>query len=180
MDEKIDLLDNLGRKTGVSKERLQAHIDGDWHASSHVWFIKSDNSILMQKRSAKKKLFPGKWVAPASGHISTGSDAVSTALIETQEELGIDIREEDIFLQATVRGEAMDPNVNIGEKEYINIFIVLKDIQVNLDIHNDEVDGFKWFSLEEFQKLVETEDPSLVPAFEEYDIIISYIKRNRL
>lgn len=179
-EEQIEIFDGLGRPTGQAADRSRLHIEGIWHSSTHVWFIDKDNKILLQKRSMQKKIFPGLWVAPVSGHITFGSNAVDTALQEASEELDIKLTESDMFFQSIIRGVADDQNSGLKEREYINVFIITKEFDINLDMRNAEVDGFKWFSFEEFQNLVSTNDKSLAPAWEEYDIVVSYIKRNRI
>ncbi len=180
MDDNLTLYDKFGRPTEAIKNRSEVHRDGDWHASSHVWFINENNDILLQKRTPLKKLFPNLWIAPVSGHIDAGSDPVSTAIKEAKEELGIDINIDTLFLQGIVRGGFSDSEKGIVENEFIHTFIDLGNYDFNLDIKNDEVDGLKWFSFEEFKSMVENKDPILVPAFEAYELIIAYIKYVRL
>lgn len=178
--ELLPLLDHLGRRTDLTKDRTQVHIDGNWHASSHVWFIDSKNRILLQQRALTKKLYPGMWCAPVSGHVAAESDSVQTAIKESKEELNVTLSEQDFFLQAIIRGTFDDPAIGLQEKEYISVFIATKIPQIDLGFSNDEVAGFKWFDFTEFSTMINKLDKSLVPAFEEYEIIVSYVKHNLL
>lgn len=65
--------------------------DGDLHASVHLWFIDDQHNILLQKRSSQKKTYPGCWVAPVSGHVSSGENMRETLVKETEEEMGINL-----------------------------------------------------------------------------------------
>lgn len=178
MSEEIDLYNHLGEKTGEIKERDLVHRDGDWHASVHLWIFDEKKRILLQKRSSRKKLYPSMWVAPVSGHVSAGASNIETLIRETSEEVGVNIRKEDVFLHAIVRGSFKDKSINLDEKEYIHIYITTNTIDIDLDTVNDEVDGFKWFEYHEFKELVDNKDVSLVPAYEEYEVILAYLKHN--
>ncbi|KAL7475234.1 LOW QUALITY PROTEIN: hypothetical protein ACHAW6_001157 [Cyclotella cf. meneghiniana] len=46
--------------TNSFSTRADAHQQGLWHCSVHIWIIKLPSSILLQRRSMKKDTFPGK------------------------------------------------------------------------------------------------------------------------
>jgi hypothetical protein len=46
--------------TNSFSTRAEAHQQGLWHCSVHIWIIKLPSSILLQKRSMNKDTFPGK------------------------------------------------------------------------------------------------------------------------
>lgn len=56
--EYIDIFDENNNPIGEVKEKQQAHEDGSFHRTAHVWIINSKNELLLQKRSAKKKSHP--------------------------------------------------------------------------------------------------------------------------
>ena len=91
--EMFDVIDKDGNKTGLIKERGVVHREGALHATSHIWIArenkKSGYDILLQKRSANKDSHPGCYDISSAGHIGAGDDALSSALRELQEELGI-------------------------------------------------------------------------------------------
>lgn len=177
MEELLEILDKQGRKTGRTKERNQVHKEGDWHASAHIWFINSNQEILLQQRSEKKKLFPLMWCAPVSGHIDQGKDPVNTAVTEAKEELNLEITEDDLDLIAIIRGTYDNDQFGIHEHEYINIFVSTIEIK-DIDIQNEEVKGFKWFSKDELKGLIDSKSETMVPAWEEYEAVLSYMKYN--
>jgi isopentenyl-diphosphate delta-isomerase len=176
MPELLEILDDQGRKTNSFKDRVKVHIDGNWHASAHLWCIDRENNILLQQRSLQKTFYPGQWCAPVSGHIPAKSDAVTTVIKEAREELNLPLKPEQFFLQAVIRGSFDEPALGLKEREFIYMFVLKKVPDMDTNFSNDEVAGFKWFSKSHFRKMVESRDPSLVPAFPEYEIILSYIK----
>ena len=43
---------------GKVKEKMQAHEDGNFHRTAHIWIINNKKELLLQKRSASKKSHP--------------------------------------------------------------------------------------------------------------------------
>ncbi len=61
-------------------------------------YIVRDGSVLMHKRAADKKQFPGFWIGPG-GHIDEGEDAFSAAIREVKEETGVTLSTKDVALK---------------------------------------------------------------------------------
>ena len=59
MDELIDILTPEGKPTGRTALKSEAHKNGWFHTTVHIWFFTSDEKILLQKRAMSKKVFPG-------------------------------------------------------------------------------------------------------------------------
>ncbi len=180
MAEQIEILDHLGRKTGRSKDRAQIHMDGDWHSSSHLWLIDESNRILLQKRSPAKLLYPSRYCPAVSGHIEFGTEPVETLIKEAQEELGVVLQEADFFLKGIVMGtdDVQIAGKVLKEREFIYTYISHKPFEVDLDRRDEEVDGFVWMEFEEFEKLVQERSSELVPMFEVFALICSYVRSN--
>ena len=70
--EYIDIFDENNNPTGKVKEKQQAHEDGNFHRTAHVWIINDKNELLLQKRSANKKSHPNCWDISGAGHIKAG------------------------------------------------------------------------------------------------------------
>src|SRR5258706_14329162 len=101
--ESIDVLDQNGTPTGLTKPKDAIHRDGDWHRAAHVWIVTNDGRVLLQKRAAAKENWPGWWDVSAAGHCSAGESAVETAVRETEEELGITLAEDELRHVGTFR-----------------------------------------------------------------------------
>ena len=48
MDELIDILTPEGKSTGKTALKSEAHKNGWFHATAHIWFFTSDEKILLQ------------------------------------------------------------------------------------------------------------------------------------
>ena len=109
------------------------------HPVVHLHIIDRQGRVFLQKRSASKDLYPGRWDTAVGGHIGYG-ESVSEALArEAQEELNFyDFN--PIFIDSY---EYQSPT----EKELICVFACVG----TFDIHpqNLEVDAGRYFSAEE-------------------------------
>ena len=92
--ETFDVLDCAGRKTGELVSRDDAHRGGIWHGAFHCVVIyerEGGQYALFQKRSADKKIAPGKFDVSVGGHYSAGEDASVAGPREIKEELGLTV-----------------------------------------------------------------------------------------
>ena len=97
MNEFFDVLNEKGEFTGKIESRDECHKQGLWHKAVVVFIISTYNkSILLQQRSANKKLWPNLWDITAGGHVLTGEFGYQTVIRETKEEIGIDINKNDL------------------------------------------------------------------------------------
>ena len=88
-EEYVDLFDSDDRPLSRSVPKRQAHQQGLWHRSAHVWIYDRTGNILMQKRAQTKDTFPGLWDISVAGHISAGEPPTEGALRELKEEIGL-------------------------------------------------------------------------------------------
>ncbi len=91
MDERVAIWDENGQPTGREALKSEAHKNGWFHPTVHIWFYTQDGRILLQQRSAKKLTFPLLWDVSVAGHISAGESIAEAAVRETAEEIGLDI-----------------------------------------------------------------------------------------
>ena len=54
--EYIDIFDENNNPTGEIKEKVQAHEDGNFHRTAHIWIMNNKKELLLQNRSATKKI----------------------------------------------------------------------------------------------------------------------------
>ena len=122
--EYIDIFDSNNNSMGKVKEKMQAHEDGNFHRTAHIWIINNKKELLLQKRSASKKSHPNCWDISAAGHIRSGESVMDGAL----RELGVETKEEDLQYIVTIKN-TKDPknmefqyvyllNCNKAEREY--------------------------------------------------------------
>jgi len=166
--EYLDLLDADGNKTGVKKLKDQVHREGLLHKCVHVWIVNGKGEILLQKRAGKLS-FPFHWDASAAGHISAGSEPITTAVKETLEELGLEVSEKEFEFLFTVK-QLHKSGANFIENEIVDVYLVEKDLNLSsLKLQKSEVDCVKWIHFKELQKQISEGKEKIVPHPEEYE-----------
>jgi isopentenyldiphosphate isomerase len=62
------------------------------HRSAHLLVLHpEDGTLLLQRRSALKDTFPGRWDTSVGGHVSFGQSYEEAVLREAREEIGVDL-----------------------------------------------------------------------------------------
>lgn len=151
VDELIDVLadDLTVVKTCLKSE---AHKNGWFHASVHIWFFTDDGDILIQKRAKDKIAFPDLWDVSVAGHISAGEDEITSALREIEEEIGLEILEKDLFKIGTFKERFQHNNDFIdNEIHYVFLSKLKTDIHL-LKIQKEELSAIKLISISSFKK----------------------------
>ncbi|MGL4608418.1 MAG: NUDIX hydrolase [Trueperaceae bacterium] len=94
-NELFEVLDELGIPTGEIKPRALVHRDGDWHRSFHLWIVKENTHVLLQRRSPKKDLEGGKLDVTVGGHFGAG-ETLLEVVREVEEEIGLRVELKDL------------------------------------------------------------------------------------
>jgi len=180
MDELIDILTSDGKPTGKIALKSEAHKNGWFHATVHIWLYTADKKILLQQRAFTKKVFPGLWDISVAGHIAAGEDILTAAKREVFEELGLPITEEELFKIGT-RIHHVEHKNGIIDNEHHHVFIAeLKSSVEKLILQKDEVEGVKLFDLEVLTSTKNLENV-LLPRFHDYYCMVyNEIEKNYL
>ncbi|MCX7548650.1 NUDIX domain-containing protein [Xanthomarina sp. F1114] len=97
MDELIDILTKEGKPSGKTALKSEVHRKGLYHNTAHIWFYTHDGQILLAQRAASKSICPLLWDVSVAGHVDAGETIEEAAIRETQEEIGLIIKENDLF-----------------------------------------------------------------------------------
>jgi len=178
MEEYIDIVDELGGFTGEVLEKNEAHKQGKWHLTAHIWIYNSNGEILLQKRALTKSTFPGLWDISVAGHISTGESVEFGAYREVLEEIGLDIDINDLEKIFIFKESHYHDNRDWYNNEFHHVFIYNYEGSVtNLILQEEEVEAVRFLSIEGFIK--ELNNPEMSKMFIEnpkyYDRVISAI-----
>lgn len=167
MDELIDILTPEGKPTGKTALKSEAHKNGWFHATVHIWLFTSDDKILLQKRAMTKKVFPGLWDISVAGHIGAGETILVAAQREVFEEIGLKLQEKD-FIKIGTRIHQVKHLNGIIDNEHHHVFIAeLKTPLSTLKIQEEEVDDIKLFNLKVLKDTKNLENV-LLPRFHAY------------
>ena len=182
MDELIDILTPEGKSTGKTALKSEAHKNGWFHATAHIWFFTSDEKILLQKRALTKKVFPGIWDISVAGHIGAGEEVLEGAKREVFEEIGLILEDKD-FIKIGTRIHQVNHENGIQDNEHHHVFIAeLKTPISELTMQPEEVAGLELWDLKVLKETKNLENV-LLPRFHEYYVtvynkIISHLKEN--
>lgn len=150
--EIFDVLDCRGVKTGGVISRDEAHRAGVWHGAFHCLVTGRRDGrgyALFQKRSAAKKIAPGKFDVSVGGHYASGEDASVAGPRETREELGLGVSFNDLVpLGRRVFVYCFTPGMK--EYEVQDVFLLPRDVRPGeLVLQADELDGVIEMELEQ-------------------------------
>ena len=180
MDELIDILTPEGKPTGKTALKSEAHKNGWFHATVHVWLFTSDEKILLQKRALTKKVFPGLWDISVAGHVAAGEKILASAKREVFEEIGLKLEDKNLIKIGTRIHQIKHKN-GIIDNEHHHVFIAeLKTSLSALTIQKEEVDAIKLFDLSTLKNTKNLEN-ILLSRFHDYyctvyDKIIAQLK----
>ena len=179
MDEIIDILTPEGKPTGKTALKSEAHKNGWFHPTVHVWLFTSDEKILLQKRALTKKVFPGLWDISVAGHIGAGETVLSSAKREVFEEIGLNLESKGLIKIGTRIHKVTHQN-GIQDNEHHHVFIAeLKVPLSELKIQKEEVADIKLFDLSTLKNTKNLEN-ILLSRFHSYYCMVYNEITNRL
>lgn len=148
--EYLDVLTENGIYTGKKASKSECHQKGIWHRSAYAFIINSKNEVMLQIRSHLKKVEPNTIDITLGGHILAGEFGIDALRREAKEELGIEIKEDDIKYLTCSTSENIDKEKNIINRQFNEYFVIFKDIQIeNILIQPEEVERVLYFKKDE-------------------------------
>lgn len=153
MEERFDVLNDLGEFTGKIATREECHQRGLWHRAVYAFIIDKKGNILLQKRSANKKMWPNMWDVTVGGHVNSGEFGRQTLIREAKEELGLDIKDDEI--KYLVGSTSINQKGAIVDKHYNECYLITKEIDITkIKLQKEEVSEIKYFSKDELLKRI--------------------------
>lgn len=134
-DEIFDVVDE--RDVAVAREfRREIHRRGLLHRAIHIFWLRGDGRLCLQRRSFAKDNCPGLLSSSCAGHVDAGEDYLAAAVRELREELGISVE------PAQLREIDYAPwHADLGN-EFVRSYLLLGDHATTLAAF--EVDSLVW------------------------------------
>ncbi len=175
MDEKIDILNEDGTKTGKCTTKQEIYEKGYWYRSVHIWIINDKHELLMQKRNPDKKTFPNLWALSLAGHVLANETSLESGIRELKEELNIDIKPENLEYLFTIKREQLynEQTLKVFDDVYLlpwNVDITHAKLQI------EELTDIKYVYYEYLQSILENNDRDYVPITEENEKLFAILK----
>lgn len=141
MPDKIILVDEKDREIGT-EFKMKAHREGKLHRAFSIFIFDSQKNLLLQKRAAKKYHSGGLWSNTCCSHPRAGETLDEAAHRRLKEEMGF-----DCVLQK-ISSFIYKVNLGGGLTEYEFDYVLLGSFDGKPKINTEEVEDFKWVSLE--------------------------------
>lgn len=140
--EYVDILDELGRKTGEVLERKIAKKKKCYTLGVHIWISNSENQFLLQKRNHQKHTNPGMWDTTGGG-VQAKESSLEAVVREVKEELGIELDSKELkYLFRLPAQENPKPM-------FLDVYFVKKNINIKkLKLQKEEVEEVCYVSKE--------------------------------
>ena len=150
MEELWDVLDKDKKLTGNTMKRGWLNSRG-YHLITNVWIKNAKGEYLIAKRTGNKR-WPNLWGCTVGSAVA-GDDSLTTALKETNEELGINLIPET--------GELFKEYINYVTKEkdcgeFIDVWLFVQEVDISKVVfQEEETCDVKWAKKEEISKMME-------------------------
>ena len=145
--EFVEMFNNKRKPLNKTRERYD-HKEGEYSQGSHVWIMNSKGELLIQKRTPTKRLYPNLW-SITSGGTDQGESTLETACRESKEELGIDIKPEEMELMMTYK----------RKHDFVDVWLVRKDIDLkDIVMQEEEVAAVKWVTFDALKEMIKNGD----------------------
>lgn len=178
MEEYFDILDGQGNKTGEIKPRTEAHGNGLWHSTVHIYFYRIKNSaieMLVHLRSKDKDLNPNRWDTRFGGHVKAGENIQQALANEMQDETGLQILPANLS-EGHVGKHDKFPNREFVHAYFYNFNGEAEDLKFN----DGEVQDAKWMSSDDIIKSMKDNPEQWTGSPTGFTEIVALIKTRRV
>ena len=150
--ELVDLYDENRVPLGLTAERHCPKGANEYRVVVHVCAFDRQGRLLIQQRTAEKRVWPCRWDVSVGGGVDAGETSRRGAEREFREELGYP-------LDLTDRRPSVTVNFPEGFDDF---YIVELDLEEkDLTLQKEEVSAVRWVTLEELLAMVD--DGSFIP-----------------
>lgn len=175
-DELIDVYDENNHPLGIKKMKSEAHKDGLWHRASHIWVYNFRGEILLQLRAKEKPYYPDLWDISAAGHVIAGEDPATSGLRETEEEIGLKIKKEDLQFFKIKKASIVYKKIRNNEFYYVYFLRFDGNIK-KLKIQEEELQEIRFFPIKEIEEELRTDPSRYVPHKDYWFEAIEEVKK---
>ncbi len=134
-DEVFDLIDEQDQVIG-SLARSEIHRRQLRHRAVHVFWLRADGQLCLQRRSYAKDNCPGQLSSSCAGHVDRGESYHAAALRELAEEIGLRVHASDL-----IEVDYAPCHVDLGH-EFVRSYLVRGEHRPVLA--RAEVDSLLW------------------------------------
>ena len=141
-EEKVVLVDDSNNQVGLMP-KMEAHLKGVLHRAFSVIIFNDNGEVMLQKRASTKYHTPSLWSTTCCSHQRENEDNISAGKRRLNEEMG--------FITQLYDFESFIYKVSFSngliEHEFDHILVGIYNGLPNINL--DEVDEWKWISIDE-------------------------------
>ncbi|MEY4033080.1 MAG: hypothetical protein RL492_274 [Verrucomicrobiota bacterium] len=134
-DEVFDVVDAHDQVVG-SLPRSQIHRQQLRHRAIHIFWVRSDGALCLQRRSYAKDNCPGQVSTSCAGHVDSGEGYHAAAVRELREEIGLNVQDADLM-----EIDYAPCHEDLGH-EFVRSYLLRGDYEPTLG--RTEVDSILW------------------------------------
>ena len=116
------------------------------------------------------------WDISAAGHISAGEDPVTSGLRETEEEIGLKLKKENLDFWMIRKHKAIFRNIKNNEFYYVYFFKFNRDIN-QLKLQKEEVQKIQFFPIDKIEEELKTNPDKYVPHGDYWFEVLDEVKK---
>ena len=155
-DEIFDIVDESDKVIGALP-RSEIHRRQLKHRAIHIFWLRADGKLALQRRSYAKDNSPGLLSSSCAGHVDSGETYLVAAVRELEEELGVKV--EPVQLQEV---DYAPPHAELGQ-EFVRSYLLQGEFHLRL--HRPEVDSIVWRTPAEVGQWVKVQPALFAGAF---------------
>jgi isopentenyl-diphosphate delta-isomerase len=155
-DEIFDVVNDRDEVIGQATRR-EVHERGLKHRAVHVLLFNPKGELFVQKRSAAKDTFPGRYDSSASGHLDASETYDSCAARELHEELGIQVLQPEL-----VRLFKIDASPETGW-EFVWVYTLRGEYEPH--VNPSEIEDGEFWDLDRVRAAIANDPERCAPSF---------------
>ncbi|MCF6346867.1 MAG: isopentenyl-diphosphate Delta-isomerase [Flavobacteriaceae bacterium] len=149
IEEQVILVNVKDEQIGTMP-KLEAHEKGVLHRAFSVFILNDKGELLLQKRAASKYHSPLLWTNTCCSHQRVGESNIKAGKRRLLEEMGFVTELKEVF--SFIYKAPFDNGLTEHELDHVLVGSYNDDPKINLD----EVENFKWMTLETVKSDIET------------------------
>jgi isopentenyl-diphosphate delta-isomerase type 1 len=134
-DEIFDIVDESDKVIGAMP-RSEIHRRQLKHRAIHIFWLRADGKLALQRRSYAKDNSPGLLSSSCAGHVDSGETYLGAAVRELKEELGLQVKPEQLR-----EIDYAPAHAELGQ-EFVRSYLLQGEF--DLCLHRPEVDSIVW------------------------------------
>ncbi|CAM1367632.1 isopentenyl-diphosphate Delta-isomerase [Tenacibaculum soleae] len=157
MKEQVILVDEQDNQIGLM-EKIEAHEKALLHRAFSVFVFNDKKELMLQQRAANKYHSPLLWTNTCCSHQRSGETNLAAGKRRLQEEMGFVCELKEVF--SFIYKAPFDNGLTEHELDHV----MVGDFNEHPNINKEEVESYKWMTLEAVKKDIE-DKPEIYTAW---------------